>query len=173
MKINYSLTKQDYLDFNIQHTKHSPTIRKSILINRYLVPVIFMFVPFFAEKQTSIPILYWFGIFSIVYILWAIFYPKYYTWEISRKVLKLLKEDKYISMIGERSLALTKEGIIETSSQNESKVKWESVGRINETKEHIFIYISPVSAFIIPTRSFKDIAEKEEFRKQLDMYIKP
>lgn len=116
--------------------------------------------------------MYWFIVFSTVYILWAIFYPKYYIWEITRKVNKLLNEDKYISMIGKRSINLTKEGIVETSAQNESKAKWESVGRINETKEHIFIYISPVAAFIVPTRAFKDSREKDEFRKQLDMYVK-
>jgi len=171
MKLNYELTEQDYLDFNIYHSKHSPTIKKSILLQRALGPVVFLIAPFLAIRITNIPLWYWLAIFFISSIIWFVFYPKYFNWELSRRVSKLLNEGKNLDMVGSRSINLTQDGLIESTPHSESKVGWDMVEMINETEDYIYIYISAVSAYIVPIRVFKDAKEKETFRNTLDMYI--
>lgn len=171
MEISYQLTEKDFLDFNIHHAKNSSHIQKSILIQRISGPIIFLIAPFFATKQSGITIWYWFVLFGIVSIIWFIFYPKYIYWEISRKTMKIIKEGENKNILGEKTIVLTSENIIETGLSNEEKIKLNSIQKIEETEDHLFIYISSMSAFIIPLRAFEDSKSKDEFIKKIKEQI--
>lgn len=168
MEINYELTEKDYLDFNVFHAENSPTIRRSILIQRLIGPVIFLIMPFYATRKTGIPLWYWLIIFGTLSALWYSFYPKYIKWEVSRRTSKLIKEGKDNTLLGNRTIKLTPEGVHDISEHGDSKVKWGSIERIEKNETHIYIYISSISSFIIPIRAFKDLASKEVFMMELD-----
>lgn len=171
MEINYELTEKDYLDFNVFHAENSPTIRRSILIQRLIGPVIFLIMPFYATRYTGIPLWYWVIIFGTLGALWYSFYPKYIKWEVSRRTSKLIKEGKDGKILGNKNIKLTPEGIYGTSLYSEEKVKWDSIERIEETEDYIYIFISSISAFIIPIRAFNDTNTKEKFEMELDKYM--
>lgn len=172
MEINYELTEQDFLNFNIHHAENSPSIKKSIFLQRCSGPAIFIIMPFFATKQTGIPLWYWLIIFYTISIVWFVLYPRYINGHISRRTLKMLREGKNQNIFGDRSIKLTAEGISEVGSSTEGKISWKSIEGIEETKDYIFIYTSSISAHIIPIRAFKDSEIKEEFKRELDKYMK-
>lgn len=159
--------------FNIFHAENSPTIRKSILIQRLIGPVIFLIMTFYAKRKTGIPLWYWFIIFGTFGVLWYIIYPKYIKWEVSRRTSKLIKEGKDEKILGNKNIKLTPEGIYGTSLYSEEKVKWNSIEHIEETEDYIYIFISSISAFIIPIRAFNDTDTKEAFMMELDKYMNP
>lgn len=170
MEISYKLTEEDYLDFNLNHGNNSPSIKKSILIQRLMGPVIFFMASFLTAKRTGIPLWYWFILFGIVSIIWYAFYPKYINWEVSRRTLKMLKEGNNKNILEERTITLTAEGIKETSLNKEERVAWESIEKIEETQRNIYVYLSSISAFIIPIRAFKDIKSKNEFIEEINKH---
>ncbi|MCR1900119.1 YcxB family protein [Irregularibacter muris] len=170
MEISYSLNEQDYIDFNLYHINHSDTLKKSLMIQRYVLPLIFFIIPFVATRVTDIPLWYWTSVSMVAIVVWMIFYPRYFKWEISKRLVKMLKEGKNDVMLGHRSLSLTSQGIIEHSVGSESKTSWDVVGNIYETKDYLFIYISSVSAYIVPIRIFESMEHKEKFLKEIDDY---
>ncbi len=168
MKIKYNLTENDYINFNICHMRNSKELRKTIMINRFLVSLIFLLMPFILYNISDIPFLYWTITFILVYILWVSLYEKY-VYRINRKRIKrMLEEKNNDGLIGERILEIDEENIKITNNSGESKFPIKSIKDIIEDEEYIFIYINSVSAIIIPLEVFKDKEDKERFKNLLN-----
>lgn len=172
MKINYSLNQDDYLSFNTYHAKNSESVKSNLKIQRFITPLLFFIFPFIAKNKTDIPFWYWIGIFSVVYIVWAVYYPKYYFNSIKKGVKKMLKEGKNQDLLGSKTVELRQNDILSSGENSESKVKWNTVERYVETNDHIFIYISAMEAYIVPKRSFNNDEEKTQFIEILNNKIK-
>lgn len=171
MELEFELTEEDYINYNIAHSQKSPSIKRSILIQRIFGPIIFMGAPFFIIKFSDIPLWYWITIFGISSVVWLIYYPKYANWEIKRRVKKMLKEGNNENLFNRRKLALTGLGITEVSEIGESNINWDKIVSIEETTEYIYIYISSVSAHIVPKRVFKDTNEQKRFTDEISERI--
>lgn len=163
MEVKYNLTKQDYIDFNIYHVKNSNTIKKSLLIQRYAIPLIFIISIFLFTILTDIPFLYLFTIFFIVSVLWIAFYPKYFVSDAMKRISKMLDESSNKDLLGKHNTIINEEGLTEKSENGENKINWNGVLRIVSTENHFFIYISSISAFIVPKRSFNSQSDQKTF----------
>ncbi|KMT21880.1 YcxB family protein [Clostridium cylindrosporum] len=170
MDINYELTKQDFIDFNIFHMSYSSTFKKVLFIQRYILPLIFFVVPFIIASMSNVPLLYWIIAALLGYLLWANFYPRLLKRIMAKKISEMIDEGKSAEFLGSRRLILNDDGIIGSSEHNESKTDWSSVGDVVETKSHIFIYIDSVSAHIVPIREFKNAEEKSKFIEKIECF---
>lgn len=170
MEIQFELFEKDYIDFNMHYISISPTIKRSIFIHRYIISIIYLIAPFVATKITNIPLWYWSIGFILMYIVWVIFYPKYFRMRAIKHVVKLLKESKNVGMIGKYSLSLTPDCIIGINDSGESRTNWSSVENISETEDYIFIYIGSMKAYIVPLRAFEYEDEKVAFVNKLNEY---
>lgn len=163
MELIFELTEEDYINYNLDHSKKSPSMKKSILIQRIMGPVIFVIAPFVIIQFSEIPLWYWLMIFGLSSIAWFVYYPKYTMWEIKRRVKKMLEEGNNENLFNQRKLLLTDEGITETSSIGASNISWDKIESLEETEDYLYIYISSVSAHIVPKRIFENLDEQEEF----------
>lgn len=82
----------------------------------------------------------------------------------------MLNEGNNENILIRRSISISKEGLLEKSSIGESKVKWNQVDKVEETEEYIYIYISSISAHIIPKRVFRDENESRLFIKEIEKF---
>lgn len=167
MTFEYQLTKQDYIDFNIFHLTFSKSIRRSIFFQRYIFSIVFLVLPFLLTQVTTMPLWYWFTVFMITYIIWIAFYPKHIKRTVVRRISKMLDEGKNKGLLGKHTFSFAEDGIVDITEESESKTKLSAIENIVESKEHIFIYIGAVAAFIIPLRIFKDEIQKVNFLKDL------
>lgn len=163
MKITFELTEDDYINYNIDHSKQSESVKRSLLIQRFMGPAIFVIAPFIITQFTDIPLWYWLLVFGVASILWFIFYPKYFRGEIARRVKKMLEEGNNENLFNQRSLELTSDGITEKSSIGKSHIHWAKINHLEETADYFYIYISSVSAHIVPKRVFGSLREQENF----------
>lgn len=165
MTIDYEMTRQDYINFNMLHMKRSKSARKSINTQRFLAPIIFILIPFVISWGNSgdIPMWYWFTIFGIAAVCWALFYPKWVQRETIKRINKMLDEGENKGLSGFQKLSLTEEGIHTENEFKEATAKWNSVEDIVLTDEYILIYIGALMAHVVPLRAFNDDDEKEEF----------
>ena len=70
MKLKYNLTEDDYINFNIAHMKNSKSLKRTMMINRFLTPLIFLVMPFVLVNISNIPFGYWAVIFCFnIYIM--------------------------------------------------------------------------------------------------------
>lgn len=169
MDFEYILSKQDYIDFNVFHISYSDSMRRSVFIQRYIPPIGFLILPFILILVTTIPLWYWLTVFVFTSILWIAFYQKYIERSISKRISKMLDEgeNEGKGILGKHKFSFSKEGIVDICEHSELKTKLNAIENIVEAKEHIFIYISPVSAFIIPNRVFESGAHKRDFLEML------
>lgn len=163
MKIDYELKKEDYIKFNVDHMERTPSIKKTLFTQRYILPIMFLIVPFVMGNTKDVSFWYWIIMSATFYIVWAVFYQKYIRWNIGRNVGKLVDEEKDSEMLGHHSILLNEDVMIEKSSLNESKTEYSTIQDIVETKEYVYIYLSSVMAFIVPKRCFKDSSESKDF----------
>ena len=168
MKLEYEITKQDYIDFNIYHMNHSVTIKRSLFIQRFIFPITFLILPMFLVKVTDIPLWYWLDVSIISSVLWIIYYPKFLIKSVGRKVSNMLEEGKTTGILGNHIFSLSEEGVIDKTEFSETSYKL--IEKVVESEDHIYIYIyvSAVMACIIPIRIFGSVDEKENFLNKLN-----
>lgn len=165
MKVNYNLTEQDYINFNLYHLKNSKMGKKSLNMQRFLSPVIFMIVAYVFSTLGGMPLLSTYIVFIITSILWVAFYPKYFYGLITRNVKKMIKEGKNDGLLGDHQLIITDEGIVDTSSNKETKVDWPGIESFKEDNDNFYLYNSSVSAFILPKRELDHVDELRDIIK--------
>ncbi|MCZ2256932.1 YcxB family protein [Sporosarcina sp. G11-34] len=165
MKIDYSLTEEDYLEFNLFHAKNSEAVSKSLMLQRFLSPIVFIIAAFTFSWVGDISLLASLIGFSFISILWIVYYPKYFYYLLMKNSKKLLKEGKNDGLIGERYMTLSEQGIIDVSSNGETKVNWAGIKSIQEDTNHYYLYNSAVSAYIIPKRALQNLEETRSYLK--------
>jgi hypothetical protein len=166
-KVEYDLTKEDYIAFNMHHIDHSPTIKRSLFIQRYIVALIFLAFPFIYSRVSGAALLLPLIVYGVVFIIWILYYPRYFTASMKKRILKMINEGSNASLFGPRSITLNESGVTETSENDESRSSWRSIEKIDETAEHIYIYISSINAYLVPVRAFEDRTKKEAFLERL------
>lgn len=172
MKINFELTKQDYIDFNLFHLDHSKTGRKTLFIQRYIVSLIFILAPFVLRWITEIPFSYWMVVCLAAYILWVINYPKSLKKSVVKRIDKMLSEGKNTSLIGDNDIVINEGCITRITKQSESKSAWDTIESVQQNQKNIYIYNSALSAYIIPKRAFENKEDEASFINQVKAYIK-
>jgi len=163
MNFEYELNKQDLIDFNLFHLTYSKLSRRSYFIQRYILSLSFLVLPFLLRQFTNMPLGYLFIVFILLCLYWVVFYPKRIKKIVSRKISKMVDEGKNNSVVGTHKLTLSQNGIVDKSEHSEAKTEFIAIENIVEDKEHIFIYVSSNSAHIIPIRIFENDAQKKEF----------
>lgn len=150
MNIQYEVTHDDYLEFNLHYIKSSQTMRKTLFFQRIIGPITFVFGPFVAIKITDIPIWYWIIAFSVTSLVWFFYYPKYIVSSLKRRVNRTLKEGQNKGLIGKQTLTITEDGLEFKNDFESASLKWSVLNKIERNDQYLFIYNSSVSAYIIP-----------------------
>lgn len=168
MQIKYSLTEEDYINFNLFHMKNSKTAMNALKVQRLLIPIVYMAVAYVFARVLDGSYILSFSIFGVMGVLWIIFYPKYHYNFVLRQVKKMIKEGKNEGLLGEHLMTISEEGVHDANPQGETKVSWSGIQDMKEDEYNLYLYNSAVSAYILPKRELSDI---EELRTVLNTKI--
>lgn len=163
MNIQYELTEEDYINFNLYHIKNSKTGKRALMLQRFLSPLFFIIVSYVYSMIGNMPFLPLFITFFILSILWIVFYPKYFYRLITRNVRKMIKEGKNEGLIGQHQLKLSEERLVDTSSNKETTITWTGITGFKEDNGYFFLYNSSVSAYILPKREMDHVDEVRQY----------
>lgn len=172
MRIVYSLTEQDYLEFNLYHFKHSPSMRRSLNLQRYGIPLFILAFSFLIDKFDEIPLWAWLITSIIIALLWVIYYPKYFKNQIIKSVTKMVREGKNSNLLGRHALELSEYGLTEITENSETKTGWSGIAKFVYNTDYLYIYINSIAAHIIPTSAFESAMHKDEFVYIIEKNIK-
>ncbi|MBJ8031528.1 YcxB family protein [Bacillus cereus group sp. N21] len=169
MQVEYTLTEQDFIAFNLHYARHSKMVKRSLVLQHYIVAIILFAVPLSVflfgppdYKSMDLPF-----IFLLAGVIWIVFYPKCFYKLIERNIKKMLREGSYDNLIGKHNVQITDEGIIETNNGGETKLNWKGIEKVEENEAYIFIYVSSMSANIVPKHAFVQENSKNEFMRRL------
>lgn len=153
MEIHYTISEEDYIQFNLYHMEESPSIRKQFQMLRLYLPVISAMVIFFVGTLVlNQPAIYW-GIVGLLYAAgWLIFYPRLHKISVKNNVLKLAREGDNSSIFGDKTLVIEGDKITIFGQDTIEVITKAAIKEIHQKNDLLILYNSSVSAHIIPTR---------------------
>ncbi len=164
-KFDCKTTDKDYYEFNKYHTTDSPDVKKSGLIGRLYVPVIFllMFIYYVIRGDDLYLLSGAFIIFSIVSVIWF-FSLKPLSLLFLKIHIRFMKKNGKLPYSNYATLEFYDDYFVEITENTKTEVKYDAVFkvRINEPKA-IYIYQNAVLAYIIPFDVLDSNAERDKF----------
>ncbi|MGC4046179.1 MAG: YcxB family protein [Armatimonas sp.] len=82
----------------------------------------------------------------------------------------LIKRGNYASILGKHTMTLTPEGIEGTHAKGRYCTYWSGISTVHETKNHIYLQISPVHFVLVPKRAFASPTHGAEFLRAIEQY---
>lgn len=167
MNFKYSIIPRDLV--NLNYFSMDEKALKKVKMTMKFLPLFFL-IPMallrYSLNKNGLGLYMAIG-YVLIYIAWLIFYDKALTYVTERRVNKLFKVQENKWLLGERTMTLNDERMIETVSDEGSDklVLNKSYGEIYDVKlssEAIYTYINNKSAFIIPRRAFTNDDEMKD-----------
>lgn len=145
--LEYNVTLDDQVFFNRYHYDQSPANRRMWFWSTWCPVLIVALLSVFAVLHHNVTLAVMGIIWIAILLLLALIFRGPLMDRLARK---LYTERKNKGMLGKLILRITDEGITETSGFGENKRYWQGVERVVEVPGYAFVYISAVSAFVIP-----------------------
>ena len=82
----------------------------------------------------------------------------------------LLRRDK--GVLGNHTLEITDEGLVESTDVNRSLMKWGGSFRIRETRRYVYVYVSDTNFHLVPRARLVPPSSLDEFLPELRARIK-
>ncbi|ADI00154.1 YcxB family protein [Salisediminibacterium selenitireducens] len=162
MELRFEITKDDYINFNLYHIENSPSQRKVYNFLRYGIPLLFS-VPVYAIGTIIFqqPASYWVVIALLFILVWIITYPKQHKRVIRRQTEKLLQEGENSSIFGKKIMTLDDQTIKVVGGNSSETTSKQSIQEVKVYEDMILIYLSSITAHIIPTRFLSEELKSE------------
>jgi hypothetical protein len=165
MTINFSLNEADYLNFQLYIASISPRIKRTRMISKILIPLIYMafaLQSLFNDNNNALFIL-----FGSVALIWFLVYPyiqrAYYKRHYKKSVM-----DNFSYNFGKKNELELENELIKVKNENsESKISTNEIAEIYETPTIIIIKLKGPSSIIIPNINSVEVLSLKEQLKQL------
>ena len=167
MKLNVSVTENDFIIFNEYYMKNSNQGKRSTLLSRLLLPAVFLVIIMIClvAKADFTVIILEVIIFSITTVVWELKIPSFIRNNIKRNI-ETVKNDGKLPYHENAEFEFNDEAIIETTTNSVLKIKYSDVLSVKSTDEYIYIFFGATQAFIIPRRCIGNEYDLEEFLKE-------
>lgn len=171
MELHYTITKQDYIDFNLNYYENNALVQRSITITRVATAVICLL--------GGSALMYWLDLLSpvsvAVYALLAAACFFGMPWYMKRKMVKnvgrILQRATNKQLCGEKTLILSEDKLQLIGENEDSTYQREAVQRTASDAGHYYIFVDEFSALIVPFTAFADEQQKRSFYDQVTAYI--
>lgn len=168
METTTDINMDDIMAFNRYHLKHSSHHKRMLRINWICGFLISIFIGYLA-RDPSRPYSWAmnFAAATVVYSLVMLYLYRVWIW---KQIREHYQEGRNKGLLGQHQILLTPDALIESTEVNVSTTKWAGVERIEETADHILIYIAANQAHIIPKRSFENSTQAANFLRLAKKY---
>ena len=170
--VEFERTFDDYVEFSLFHGEHSPALKKQRLFLRAfsgilataLILGIFSLSRLWIEDPAQplfIAFVYVVGIFCGIVAF--VRYPKASRSAIAKSIRKTLAEGNANAMFGKIIIVFSPEGIFAKGELSETKLMWSSIDKTLQDDKYIYMYTTPLNAFVIPKNAFSSEKQQQEF----------
>jgi hypothetical protein len=166
IEIEYDLTMEDYIAFNVHHLLHSPAQQRVQFRARLWITILVVLgnAVFLLFRASQGPLagrdFFMHGAIGLVTLI-AFGIPlirkqqgQRHRRAYERVVRNALKADDFSSIVGMRRCRVTKDWLETIATQWESRWRLSIVQRIEVTRQYAFVYVAPNQAIIFPVRAF-------------------
>lgn len=168
LKIEYSLTLDDFLIDQLYKSNHSKSIKKRRRNSRFVMPIFYMaWGIYLSYNDESI---YGITIFGLLSILWIVFLPFYEKWRYKR-IYKKHVEENYRERAGKSILLEFRDDLLLTKdTSSKSEIHYSEFKELVELKELFLLVLTTNQSLIIKKTSFQNL---EEFKNLISSHEIP
>ena len=162
---NVKLTDEDYYLFNEFTVKHMPVGKKTALLSKIIVAVIFLYgaINIFLTKGINSVSVTAAAFFVILFIILALAFDKINSKIVRLQVRTLLKKDKK-PYTADSDLEFYDEFFKEIAPDNKSELRYTAIDKITVIKNrYIFIFLDGIRGFVIPVSCFENEEQQKAF----------
>ena len=156
LELEYEISLDDLIAFNHYHVNSSQTFKSSYRKSLFGVPV-YLFVIIcvilyivgcnLTGLATGAPIV-------ILAVLWFLLYPKYYNHAVIKSYRKMLSENCNNGMLGKQKVLFQSNKLVEITEKSKTEYDGKFLNKIVETDAYLYLYLTSITAIIIPKRIF-------------------
>lgn len=154
MKIKYEIDLEDFLIFSNYLIKTSPLMIKTIRKGQMwwasgplAAGLILSILRGYSPDKTLVTLALLSAAISLPMFL---LYKHYFKYRNTKNIQSLSKENAYKSILGPHEMTISVEYLAEKTEENDIKVQWDSIKKIETAEDHTFIFTNDVTAYIIP-----------------------
>jgi len=169
MTVEFELTKDDLIAFNLYHNVHSPTMRRQYFRSWFSPAIVWLLVCtgiwYLADQERGTPLqtfLDLLPLFSGVPVF-LVYFPWAYRRKLTKIVDGMISEGKNRNILSHHRLDISPEAITDSSKFEKTSNAWQAIERVVKNEDYAFIYIDSLKAFIVPRRAFADAGAFDEF----------
>lgn len=151
MRLRCEITVEDRLAFTVYVYQKSPTMRRTRLWVVIGLGAMIVSESFVASEILRNPAVHWIGIAWAV--LFAAVYPRLHRRNVKYYAARLYAEGQNKGLLGTHVAELRDNSLFDSTEFLERTVFWKGIGRIQSIRGHAFVYLSAVSAHVIPENS--------------------
>ena len=136
---------EDIIAFNHHHLGQNHAYKRRRLISLYGTPLTFFLAFSLLAFVKDKPQLF---IGSIIFYLWSFVAYKNYP----KKCAETFQKE----VLCEHKVIISETGVCEYTENSSSQFNWNALDKIETNDEYIFVYNTPVTAYVIPCREIGD-----------------
>lgn len=160
----FELTADDIIDFNMHHLGNLKIYMRTEKRNKMIIAMTMIVALIYFLTKTNVPYYHYLALLLVV--LGALAYAGYSACmqrSIARKIRKEITEHESRGFTGFRRIEIDKYRISESGNSGDSSCLWTAVRAIEKNDKLIIVYVSAVSAYIIPKRVFNSDKEFDDY----------
>lgn len=163
MEINYSLTEDNFLTFQMYSSGESEHQKNKRMRGRIIVPIIWGLIAlyFFSSNEQVLGI-----VFLVVSVLWLFVYPVYSKWLHVRHFKNHIKENYRGKLDVEATLRLEEDGFYSSGGDNEGTLKYSGVDELVELESLYLIRLKQPMTLLLPRERIEK-SRLEDFMKEV------
>ncbi len=172
MELHYNITKQDYVDFNLDYYTKNAIVQRSLMITRISVAVIVLLggtiLMYFLKALSPVSV----ALYAVLAVACFFGTPWYSKRKVVKNVDRILKRSNNQQLCGEKTFILKDDGFELKGENEDTEYKYEAVQRTSTDNSHYYIFVDEFSALIVPFSAFRDDKQKQEFYTEITRDIK-
>lgn len=157
MNLNYTLSKEDFLEYQLYASSKSKSHKNRRWRSRIIIPIIYIAFGFFltsAHNNMATGL-----VFAAVGVVWYLFYPKYSKWRYKNHFQKHIDEH-YQNRIGKSvELIVNETSLFTKDFTAETKINASELKELIELSNHFFIKLTTELALIVPKSAITDLKD--------------
>lgn len=167
MSVDFEMTEVDVVAFHRHQFKTSPQHRKNFWIGLLSFPSL-IFVLTFIYSDFSIAATLRFALPVTVIFLPLVYFVQYKSINNTGKRMRALGKNE--GVFCRHTISISPDGVHEKTKVNDSQSGWRGIEKVDETDNHVFVYIASNNAHVVPKRYFLNAEEANEFYRLAKHY---
>lgn len=168
MKLKFDFDMNDWMQFQKLYLVESKQYKWTKFLVMIIIPLFFSILIVIDALSGTLRIPMYL-ILAAASVAWVVFYPKKMLKSTLKRIQKMLEKGDNTSLIGKHTLEFTNDNILYQDPSGETVTSWSNIVRFVDAGNYYFLFITSISAYIIPKHKLNFTEEK---LKQLDVLLK-